>query len=258
MQQGWRNIWKQNIIWLFSSLTLLQQLISIIPVNQNSGLLWQFLILAEKAFLLVLSLTSSIGVSYLAFRFTTGKPANIQETLLAVKEFFAKVIVLGIFIVLIASPFLCWAFYISIDESTHTLQLAGTTILAFLPLSIFSAIYEFSVFGFFSDNLLVPQSLKKAWLVFVKHFAVLAALGMTFAIITMIYLVVSGIFTVLLESNFNTQSLSNFDFLNPSSLLRENVLFLLISGIIQIVFTPFSASVFALAYLKYSGEKVRK
>ncbi len=258
IQQGWRNIWKQNIIWLFSSIALIQQLLSTIPVSENSSLLWQFLVLVEKGALAILSSISSIGVSYLAYRYALGKPATIQETLSAVKEVFVRVIVLGIFIAFISSPLFCWAIYVSMDEVTRTVQLAGTTILALLPFSIFNSIYDFSVFGFFSDNFLVPQSLKRAWGIFVKHFAVLATLGIIFAIITRIYLVVSGIVTVSLESYFNTQSFSNFDFLNPSSLLSKNVLFLLISGSIQVVLNPFSASVFALAYLKFSNEKLLK
>ncbi len=258
LQQGWKNIWKQNIIWLFSSLALIQQLLSTIPVNENSSLLWQFLALVEKGILGILSFISSIGVSYLAYRYVLGKPTTIKETFSAVKKVFVRVIVLDIFIIFISSPLLCWAIYVSMDEVTSTVQLAETIILVFLPFSIFDSIYDFSVFGFFSDNFLVPQSLKKAWGIFAKHFSVLAALGITFAIIPRIYLVASGIITVSLESYFNAQSLSNFDFLNPYSLLSKNVLFLLINGSFQIVFTTFSASVFACAYLKYSGEKLNK
>ena len=92
LRQGWNDIWKQNIIWLFSALPILVQLFFTFrtqPIQDLSGLL---ISLVALPILITLSLVGFIGIPYLAYCFSIGTPANVQDTLSAVRKFSARVI----------------------------------------------------------------------------------------------------------------------------------------------------------------------
>ena len=65
----------------------------------------------------------------------------------------------------------------------------------------------------------------------------------------------SGILTVLFQSGFDIAALSKLNYIDPSTTLGKNMLFVLINGVNQAVYNTFSVSVIVLAYLKYSGVK---
>jgi len=77
-------------------------------------------------------------------------------------------------------------------------------------------------------------------------------------IIFKIFSVAAGISTLLIQSGFDITSLSKLDYINPSMTLSRNILFILINGLGQTIFSVFGASVFAFAYLKYSGVKTQR
>jgi hypothetical protein len=129
-------------------------------------------------------------------------------------------------------------------------------LVASLPLSIFSCLWDFSIFGFFENDWGIRQSIANAWSLFTSHFRVLALLGILILILFRICFAVSGMVTVLLQSGFDMASLSNLNYIDPSTTLGENGLFMFINGVNQIIFTTFSTSVFVLAYLKYRGVRI--
>ncbi len=255
IQQGWKNIWKQNVIWLFSALTLSNLLPRVAPNMRASNLLLSFLSLTEAIISLILFYVGYIGVSYPAYCFSIGKSVTIRETLFAIKKFYGRVIGCSCLILLIFSPFLCLAAVI-IKKSTDPAPILNNVILATLAFSSFSAIWEFTMFGFFANDLGIRQSLCEAWALFTNHFGVLAILGVVLPLIFRIYYAASGILTVTIQSGFDVTSLSKLNYIIPSTSLSNNILFLLISTIGTIIFSPFSASVFTLAYLKYSEVKI--
>src|SRR5690349_16942854 len=92
IQRGWQNIWKQKTIWLFSALPLITQFV--LPTYQrgekNLSLLLLYLVVSIAY--LILWVISLIGVPFLAYNFSIGKPATIQETLDAVNKFSVRII----------------------------------------------------------------------------------------------------------------------------------------------------------------------
>ena len=256
MRHGWKSIWKQKNIWLFSALPILPQVFNIFQVKREADLLSQFTSLIIGFIFLFLSLTSIIGVPYLAYHYLIGNTATIPETLSAVKKFSSRVIGCSCLGVLALSPIIFWALATSIDSSTRILEYSNKINLIFLPLSVFSALGQFTFFVFFENDWGIRQSLDKAWNLFKSHFSVLAILGLILAIIFKAYSAISGTLTLLIQSGFDMESINNFSILNPFASLNKNLLFVLINGIGQIIFTPLSASIYVSAYLKYSDVKL--
>ena len=256
IQHGWQNIWKQKTIWLFSAITIFSQLYNVIQVKRPTELLPSLIALAASLIFIYLFYVSYIGVPYIAYSYLIGKPVTIQETLSAVKKFSGRVIGCSCLGFIALSPLLFWVLAVSINSSTHRLEIPDKVILALMPLSVFAALFQFTIVGFFENDWGIRQSLDKAWGLFKSHFGVLAILGLIFAIIFRVYSVLSGILTVLIQSGFDLTFIGTINLLNPSASLSSSLLFVVINGIGQIIFTPLSASVFISAYLKYNNVKL--
>ncbi|PKN92689.1 MAG: hypothetical protein CVU44_13595 [Chloroflexi bacterium HGW-Chloroflexi-6] len=256
MRHGWKSIWKQKNIWLFSVLPIFNQLFNIFRIEIDANLLLRCVWVILSFFFIILSFISTIGVPYVAYRSLIGAPATIQETLLAVKKFSGRVIGCSCLGLLVLSPIIFWILATSIDNSTRTLEISNNINLVILPLSIFTALGQFTIITFFEKDWGIRQSLAKAWNLFTSHFCVLAILGLILTVIFNVYLVISGLLTVLIQSGFDIASISNFNMLAPQASLSKNVLFVLLNGIGQIVFVPLRAFIFVSAYLKYSDVKL--
>jgi hypothetical protein len=258
LRQGWNNIWKQNTIWLFGALPILVQLFPSSQSKPVQDLSDVFLPLVALIILLISALLSIIGVPYLAYCFSIGKPASVQETLSAVRKFSARVIGCSCLGFLIFSPCLFLILGISMDNTTQPPHISNKATLLFLPFSIFSALFDISFFGFFANDSGIRRNLKDAWALFTAHFGILAILGIILVIMSHLFSVAAGISTLFIQSGFDITSLSKLDYINPSMTLNRNILFILTNGLGQTIFSVFSASVFALAYLKYSGVKPQR
>ena len=258
LRQGWNNIWKQNTIWLFGALPILFQLFPSSQSKPVPDLSDVFLPLVALLILLISTLLSIIGVPFLAYCFSIGKPASVQETLSAVRKFSARVIGCSCLGFLILSPCLFLILGISMDNTTKPPHLSNTAALMFLPLSAFGALFNFSFFGFFANDSGIRRNLKDAWTLFTAHFGVLAILGIILVIMFQIFSVAAGISTLLIQSGFDITTLNKLDYINPSMTLNRNILFILINGLGRTIFSVFNTSVFALAYLKYSGVKTQR
>ncbi len=256
VQHGWKSIWTQKAIWPFSAVMFLGQLYDVVQGKRPTDLLSALISLTASLFFIFLFYVGYIGVLYLAYSFLIGRPVNVQETLSAVKKFSGRVIGCSCLGLLTLLPLLFWVVVISINSSTHRLEISNKTILALMPLSIFAALFQFTMIGFFANDWSIRQSLDKAWSIFKNHFGVLAVLGLILAIISRLYTMTSGIFTVLIQSGFNITAVNQLVLLNPSASLSKNLLFVLINGIGDIILFPISASIFISAYLKYSGAKL--
>ena len=255
VKYGWENIWKHKTIWLFSALPLFSLVFYLFQITKESSLFELMLRLVLILVSAILYLINFIGVPYLVFCFSIGKPVTIQETLFAVRKFSGRVIGCSCLGFILIFPLISWIFASSINNSTNTYSVSKNSILFMLPLSLFSAIWDFSLFGFFANNWGIRKSVNNAWDLFKSHFRVLAALGIGAAVILVIYSAASGILTVLIQSSFDITSIGQLNYINPSATLGRNALFALINGIGQAVFYSLSSSVFAFAYLKYSKSK---
>jgi len=258
IKPGWNNIWRQKIIWLFGALPILDQLFRTFQIEPGQNLSVLLLSLIEVLISIILSLVSLIGVPYLAYCFSIGRSSTIQETLFAIRKFSGRVIGCSCLGFLILSPCLLLILGISIDNTTQPPHISNQFILMLFPLSIFSAMVDFSFFGFFANDSGIRKNLKAAWDLFTAHFGVLAMLGIILVIIFRIFSAAAGISTLLIQSGFDITALSKLDYINPSMTLSRNILFVLINGLGQTIFSVFGASVFAMAYLKYSGIKMQR
>jgi len=256
IRHGWKNIWKQKTIWLFSMLPILNQLFNTFRAERTTDFLPSFIFLMASFVFIILIYISFIGVPYLAYCFLIGKSATIQETLSAAEKFSGRVIGCSCLGIIAFSPVFLLALAVSTNNSTHALQLSNKTILILLPFSIFAAVPQFTIVSFFENDWGIRQSLDKAWHLFKSNFGALSILGLILVITFRAYSAMSITLTVLIQSGFDITSISNLNMFIPSTSLSKNLLFVLINGIGQTIFTPLSASIFISAYLKYSDVKL--
>ena len=256
IQHGWQNIWKQKTIWLFSALPVIGQLVLPDYDRREQNLVLLCLYLMVSILTIVVSVVSFIGVPYLAYCFSIGKSATIQETLLAIRKFAGRIIGCSVLAVLLLLPCFFLVLAIAFKDADHPLPVSNIAILVFLPLSIFGCLWNFSIFGFFENDWGIRKSIEHAWSLFTAHFGALALLGVLIVVILRISSAMAGAVAVLIQSGFDVTSLSNLNFVDPSTTLGKNVLFGLIDGVNQTIYNTFSTSVFVLAYLKYSGVKI--
>jgi len=255
MHLAWKSMWKQKNIWLFSALPVAAQLFPSNRLGPDSSFLQIIFILLNILVLILFWLAGTIGVPYLSYRFTIGKPATIRETLVAIRRFSGRVLKLSCFSVIALIPCLFSVWVISAQNSRPLINFSNNLVLAALPISIFTAFWDFSIVGFFVGDLKIRESIKNAWALYAKHFSFLAMTGIILAIVFSVLRVAAAILTLLIQSRFNTASLQELNIINPHTALSDNLLFQLINGGIQIIWIPFSISVFILAFVKYSNIK---
>jgi len=206
---------------------------------------------------ILLVILNSIGVPYLVYCFTMSRPATFEEAFSAVGKFFGRVLGCSLLGLLVLSPCFFLVFAISFDTSTQPPHFSNNMFLLTLPLALFAPLPDFALFEFFKKDLGIRQTLANAWHLFTSHFGILAILGIVLIVVYRIFSAASGIFTVLIQSGFDMAALSKLNYLNPSVSFRGDLLFVLVDGIILMIYTVFSTSVLALAYLKYSEAKLR-
>jgi hypothetical protein len=255
LRQGWKHIWKQNNIFLFSSLMVFTNFMYFFTRGSQAS---PFLLIFIPIIGLVFSFANTIGVPFLAYRFLIGNPAGIRETFAATREFSARVIGCSCLVLLMTSPILLIAFFVARAYSSTTneiLTLFGAIIsLIFLP---FGCFLDFCLFGYFGNNDDINQGLKKAWSLLVSHFWTLTTLSVVLSILGRGSLFLATILTLLVQGDLDLTSLREINLLNPGSLLTNNLLYLFISGVGSIILMPFSSLVYGSAYLKYmAAEKI--
>src|SRR5687768_11186691 len=115
LRQGWKYIWRQSNIFLFSSLLFFVQFLYFLSQGQKLNPILQLLFLL---LVLILPYANLIGVPYIAYRFLIGEPADSRETLHAVKRFWPRLIGFFCVVGLIISPFLLIAFFVTQNYSS--------------------------------------------------------------------------------------------------------------------------------------------
>lgn len=253
LQQGWKHIWKQNSIFLFSSLIVFTNFMYFFTEGSQAS---PFLLIFVPVIAFVFPFINIIGVSYLAYRSLTGNPAGVREGLDATRKFWPRVIGCSALVVLIISPILLIAFFIvriysPATQGMHFLDhpLAGILLMPF------GCLLDFCLFGFFAHNEDIGPGLKKAWSLFTHHFWTLAILSVILSVLVRGSLLLSAVLTLLFENGFEVASLAKINMFNPGFLLRDDLLYMLISGVGQIILGPFSSLVYGSAYLKYAEPK---
>jgi len=254
LHQGWKNIWKQRIIWFFSVLKVLQLLFNFNQVKRSTDLLTNLVFLVLELVFTGLSIVGAIGIPYIAYNLLIGKFVTTSEVFSAVRKFFGRALGCSCLSLLAASPLLVWILATSINIQTRTLEIPNKVSVGLLFFSIFNALWYFTLSGFFKNNWGIRKSFSEAWLLFINHFGALAILGLLVAVVSRAYYTLSGVLTVLFQSGFTLTALSTLNVLNPSISLGKNFLFVLINSVGYVMFFPLSASIFIAAYLKYNNQ----
>jgi hypothetical protein len=249
LRQGWKHIWKQNNIFLFSSLMVLTQFMYFFA----RGPLEKPALIFIPIVGLVFSFVNLIGVPFLAYRFLIGNPASVRDALTATRTYWPRVIGCSGLVLLIISPIVFILFFVanifpSIRGETRTIfAMLG---LLFMP---FNSIVDFCLFGFFANNDDIGQSLKKAWSLFTSYFWTLAVLSVILSTLLRGSALLAAVLTLLLQSGFDSTSLREINLLTPGLLLTDNILYVFISGVGSIILMPFNSLVHGSAYLKYAA-----
>jgi hypothetical protein len=253
---GWRNIWKHKHILLFSALPILAQLIRAVQIHAQSGVSRSPLLVVEGSISLALSFVSYVGVLYLAFCSIIDRPATVRETLFAVKKFSGRVLGFLFLSLIVVVPCFLFAIVLSTRSSTQLPAISNAITVWLLPLAVTSLIAQFVIVSFFANDWSMWQGVKEAWILFVHHIRALIILAVILLVVFRIYYTVSGVATTLIQSGFDNRSLSTLNYLDPSISLSGSVVFVLLAGAGQLIYSPLSASAFILAYFKYSGTKI--
>ena len=77
LQHGWENLWKNRVIWLFSSLVLIYPLLRlIIPMERNANLALSLLNIVINLAAIYFTFTSLVGISVVAYCIAIGNPVD--------------------------------------------------------------------------------------------------------------------------------------------------------------------------------------
>ena len=259
LQNGWKNLWKNRVIWLFSSLLLVYPLLRlIVPMERNANLTLSLLNLVISLASIYFTFTSLVGISFVAYCIAIGNPVDWSTAFQESQYLLLRIIVLSFVVLLVLIiPFGCvgafflWQF-LNIKNISHVIFLAA------IPLSIFSAMLYFSITETIKSNTTVAKSLKAGWAVFTHHFVTLAIVGVLLMIGLRVINISVSMAVLLVEYNFDVSALSKLDLISPILSFPNNNFYNLITAIPQAIWQTYSASVFTFAYLKYSGAKMSK
>lgn len=254
LKNGWVTVWKQNIVWFFSTVFVVCDLLRAFQTRPPVGSPWMLLYLLESCAFMVLTYICAVGVSYIVYCSVVGKVSTVQDVLFVSKKFFWRY--LGCYILFLLVYLLVFFFIslFSLVVTKPTVQSPSNTYLILFLLSIFSSLIYFSGFGFFANDWSVWQTIKNAWGLLNDHFGVLAILGVLLTLAVRIWDIFAGVSTVLIQSGLDTALLSKLNYWSLSTSLGRNILFMGMSGLGQIILTPLNAAVFMNAYTKYKGE----
>ncbi len=108
----------------------------------------------------------------------------------------------------------------------------------------------------FANNWGLRKGIKEALQLFSSHFITLAILSSFIILLTRIYYMGTGIAIAYLQAGFDLKILNGINIWNPHASLSGDFLYQFLSGIGAAFFSVLNASVFALAYLKYSDAKI--
>jgi len=256
LRSGLQNIWKEKTILLFGALSLVVNILGIVPFLKiffESSLFLSFCSSLVNFFFLSIGYT---GMTYAAYCAAIGKSISLQETLQVVKKNWGKIAALYFWIAVLVVPFVG---IVSIFSSRKLLQLNYGTNNIFLgclfPLVIFSALPYFMMVEILINGSGFRKSLKAAWSVFNDHFKMLALIGILFFGIQQIASLLFGMTATLILSNFQIASLARIDYLTPTLAFKKEIFYQLAMMIAQVFWLTYGASVYIFAYVKYSAAR---
>ena len=259
-QLGWKNLWKEKILWLFSSLVLIDPLLRFfIPTQTSNNFLLSLLILVVSFVFLALMFISFTGTTYVAYFIATGNPVSIQETFQAAKKFFWRAFgsTCLYFLFFILFFVLCFllVFIFYFKRFPQSLDVSYLFFFISMFFSIFAAPWYFLLTEIIVNDFKIGKSMENAWNLFIEKFVVLAVIGIVLSSIWHVVNIIIGTAAILIQYNFDFTALSKLNFITPYLSFVGNKLYVLVISIAGVAGTTYNTSIFMVAYLKYRSPK---
>jgi len=252
LRSGWQIIWKEKIIFLFGGLSSISALIHFLLPPQN--IIW--ISWSEGLLSFILLPITPIAVTFIAYCAALGEPFSIRKTLQVIRKAFWKVIAIFILMtILIVLVILSVGIISSFRQPPQFSNLLPIAYWVSLPLSIFSAVWYFSLAEIVVSNSEIRKSIKNAWAMFNAHLFTLQALGILLWVANQLGSLILSMTATLIQSNFDPASLAAFNYLTPSAGLMNNALYQLVFALWGTIRGALIISSFICAYVKYSQIK---
>jgi hypothetical protein len=256
LKSGWDNLWKRNIIWLFSSLILIEPLLRfLLPIQRYKDLLPSFLNLVISWASFYFTILSITGTAYVVYYIVAEKTVDFITAFQESQKLFWRIVSLTFLVALFVIPLACIIAYILwrlllIRDVRHDLFFAS------IPISAFAAMSYFPITEMIANKSTISKSLKSAWIIFTDNLFNLAIIGILLIIGFRLITLLIAMTMFLFQSNFDLSVISNFDLINPQFPFPQNAIYRLLAAIPQAVWQTYSISIFTVAYLKYSSAKM--
>jgi hypothetical protein len=254
LERGWKNIWKLDAIWLFSLISSSYSLVLFIQ-NQFTSDLMKFIYCIINLIYLILFVFCHLGIYYSAYCLSIYRKANIKDVLIALKKYTAELLGCSLLVIIIFTIFIL-VYIITINIFIPGLNNINKYAIVPFLFSIFTAFYYFIIYEIFSNDINHNNSIVEAWMIYRRNFRKLALLGIIMALISYIFQLLIAIVITLISSHLDQGSQNNINIINPSFYFQGNIIYQILFSTISIVFIPFSASVFVMAYHKYKDVQI--
>jgi hypothetical protein len=259
-QLGWKNLWKEKLLWLFSGLVLIDPLLRfLIPTQTSNNFLLSLLNLVVSFVFLVVTFISYTGTTYVAYSIAAGNPVSIQETFQVAKKFFwrtfSSTCLFSLFFILFFVLCFLSIFIFYFKRSPQSSDFSYFFFFISMFFSIFAAPWYFLLAEIVVNDSKIGKSMENAWNLFIENFAVLAVIGIILSIMLYAINVTLGVTTLLIQNDFDFSALSKFNFIAPQLFFLNNNLYRLESTITYILRHIYSISIFMVAFLKYGSLK---
>lgn len=234
-RQGWVNLWREKIVWLFA---LLSSLGFIVPLGIFASLF---------------SIVGTTGVIYVASQATHGESVTLGASLRVVAKNFLRVtgfyLLMGV-VLLIALVIPWWSVIRLLSLNFETMELPWTLPGRMIPIiflaGIFSAFYFLPLIDMVANGSGIRKSIADAWKLFTRHPSVWLRIGILFGLLLSVTQFIYWM-SFIPWSSFDLAALGNINFQYPPPKLVMELFYWLISIVNQCIFTFFTY-VFALAF----------
>ena len=259
LQQGWGNLGKNKVLWVFGSLNLIDPLIRLLfPIPQYDDIPSALSYIALNLAFAYLTILSYAGILVAAYCIVIEKPLDIKTVFQSSTKIFWRVVGLLFVLALIVSPCFLMVFIVSYKEPFQITDFAHNFFFLRILLSIFAAMSYFPTTVIITNDFKIGKSLKTAWAIFTSNFLILAIVGFGLDIAAYLITIIISIVTMLVQNSFNFAVLSKLDIITPYLVVNRSNFYNLVSALNRVFWRTFSASIFTLAYLKYSTDKINE
>jgi hypothetical protein len=257
LKSGWDNLWKNRIIWLFSSLVLIEPLLRFfLPLQRYEKLFLSFLNLVISWASLYFMFLSIAGVSFVAYCVATETSVDVKAAFQASHKLFWRSIALWFLVALAIVP-LTLIIASALWNLLLIKNLSHNYFYAAIPISVFAAMLCFPITEVIANNSSIGKSLKSSWIIFTHNFFNLSIVGFLLLIGLRVTALFISIVIFLFQNNFDISVINKFDFISPELSFPQNMMKLVVA-IPNVIWQAFSISTFTVAYLKYGGAKMSK